>query len=248
MTGLVRRAALFCAMGLATASVVMAGVPSATTSTQPLPPGGGTHYVLKLTGHGSPPDPGPPAQPATVSYVVRDGASNPVPGSTVIFNFAACPDIRICLADQTFPGPPSSVNCAAKTVFATTNGVGQLSIVIAGASNAASGSGYGTTLKGCVKVTADGNQFSDLSAVAPDYDGRMTGASGVAYDGIDGGLFKSDLDAFPGSFHQRSNYDSDSDVDGIDGGAFKAFLDQAAGGSPKACGYTGPGSLSGLCP
>src|SRR5688500_12648795 len=82
---LVRRATLFCAVGLLASSAAMAGVPSAGTST--LPAG------IALVGYTNPADPTPNG---AATFTIRDAANNPVPGSTVIFNFSSCSDIKLC--------------------------------------------------------------------------------------------------------------------------------------------------------
>src|SRR5262245_4391405 len=110
---LVRRAMLFCAVGLLAASAAMAGVPSASTSTQPVGP-----VVLVRT---SSPTPDPFN---AFSYTIRDATSNLVPGSVVILNFSGCTDARVCPTAAYASG--ITVNCAAKTMTGVTNATGQI--------------------------------------------------------------------------------------------------------------------------
>jgi len=154
MTGLVRRATLITAAGLLAATAAMAGVPSATTSSQP------TGLVIKIVGHGSPPDPA-----GNITYTIRDASNNPVPGSVVIANFAACGDVHVCSSDV---GTGMTVNCGAKTVTGVTNASGQITIVVAGTGTT---SNVGLSLSKCVAVTADGVPMSNLNAATADYDG-----------------------------------------------------------------------------
>lgn len=214
MTGLVRRATLFSAVGLLAASAAMAGVPSASTSTQP------ATKALRIVGHGSPPD-----AAGNYSYTIRDAANNAVPGSTVIINFAGCGSVRICSSDFAVG---AGVNCAAKTVSMVTNASGQVTFAVSGAGN---GVGASNVFR-CATVTADGVPFDNIGAGTVDNDG----INGVT--GIDGGAFASDLFAFPGTYRSRSDFDGDNDVDGIDGGVFALVL--LGAGSPASCGTLCP--------
>jgi hypothetical protein len=212
MTGLVRRATLLGAVGLLAATAAMAGIPSATTSSQPTP------TVIKIVGHGSPPD-----AAGNIQYTIRDASNNPVPGSTVILNFASCGDVRICSSDVAVG---ASVNCGANSVTGVTNASGVLVISVAGAGN---GVGAPTTTK-CVAVTADGVPLSNLGAATADYNGT----SGV--NSLDGGQFASDL--FSGSYRARSDYDGNGLVNSLDGGAWAAILFGL--GSTLSCGTLCP--------
>lgn len=211
MTGLVRRATLITAAGLLAATAAMAGVPSATTSSQP------SGLVIKVVGHGSPPDPA-----GAITYTIRDASNNPVPGSVVICNFAACGDVRICSSDV---GTGMTVNCGSKTVSGVTNASGQVTVVVAGAS-----SGGPPTFTKCVSVTADGVPLSNLNGATADYDG----IGGVG--GIDLGAFSADL--FAGTNRRRSDFDGNNLVNGIDLGAWSAIL--FGGGSGISCGTLCP--------
>lgn len=214
MTGLVRRATLFSAVGLLAASAAMAGVPSASTSTQP-----GTK-AIRIVGHGSPPD-----AVGNYSYTVRDAANNAVPGSTVIINFAGCGSIRICSSDFAVG---AGVNCAAKTVSMVTNASGQVTFAVAGAGN---GVGASNVFR-CATVTADGVPFDNIGAAS----GDNNGVGGVEV--VDLGGFAANFFAFPGTYASRSDFDGDNDIDVVDLGGFAAVF--FSGGSPASCGTLCP--------
>jgi hypothetical protein len=206
MTGLVRRATLITAVGLLAASAAMAGVPSASTSSQPTP------LTVKLVGHGSPPD-----AAGNITYTIRDAANNPVPGSVVIINFSACGDVRICSSDV---GAGLTVNCGAETVSGVTNGSGQITFAISGSS-----SGGPPTLVKCVSVTADGVPLSNLNGATADYDG-LNGVNPLDVSTCYG-------DVVAGTNRARSDYDGDGDVDPLDVSAVYGIV--VLGGSPLSC-------------
>ena len=222
MTGLVRRATLITAVGLLAASAAMAGVPSATTSTQPSP------AVIKVVGHGSPPDPA-----GNIVYTIRDASNNLVPGSVVILNFSGCGDLRICSSDVGDGGPGSPdlvINCGAKTVTGVTNTTGQITIAVAG-----TGTGVGAPVfvpTKCVSVTADGVPMANLGAAVAD----LNGVNGV--NSIDLGLFGADLGP-PSTNRARSDYDVNGVLNSIDLGLFGAVLGPPTG-STLSCGVACP--------
>jgi len=212
MTGLVRRATLITAAGLLAATAAMAGVPSATTSTQP----GG--LVIKVVGHGSPPDPA-----GNITYTIRDASNNPVPGSVVILNFAACGDVRVCSSDV---GTGMTVNCGAKTVTGVTNGSGQVTMVVAGSGNGVGGATFGK----CVAVTADGVPLSNLNGATADYD-ATSGCNLLDVSACYG-------DVVAGTGRKRSDFDGNNTVNLLDVSAEYGIV--VGGGSPFSC--------STLCP
>jgi len=154
MTGLVRRATLFTAVGLMAAVAAYAGVPSAATSTL------GTGIMLG----------GRVASNVDAlvqkTMTVRDAANNPVPNSVVVINFSTCTasDIRLCSV-QSFAG--MFVNCAAKTVSAVTNASGVATFRIIGGANNPGLNPAGVGV-GCASVTADGVSLGSLTVGAPD--------------------------------------------------------------------------------
>lgn len=188
MTGLVRRASLFCAVGLTAASAAMAGVPSATTSTQV--------GAVRLVGQSG----GVADVTAAITYVIRDAANNPVPGSTVILNFSGCTDSRL---SNTVFGAGIVTNCAAKTVTGVTNAAGQVVITVAGAGGL--GAVMGTK---CVAVTADGVPFSNIAGATADYNAL----GGV--DALDISTCGGDVFSIP--YQQRSDFSGDGSNDALD--------------------------------
>jgi len=208
---LVRRATLICAIGLLVAGAAMAGVPSAGTSTQP------TGSVIKIVGHGSPPDPS-----GIITYTIRDASNNPVPGSVVILNFSACGDVRVCSSDV---GTGMTINCGAHTVTGVTNASGQVSIVVAGASSTGPPS-----LTKCVAVTADGVVLNNLNGATADYDGL----NGVGL----GDVAACYGDVIAGTNRKRSDFNGDGTVGLTDVAALYGIV--VGGGSPISCGTLCP--------
>jgi hypothetical protein len=206
---------LFCAVGLLAASAAMAGVPSASTSTQPVGP-------IYMVGTSSPtPDPF-----NAFSYTIRDASSNLVPGSVVILNFAGCTDARVCPTAAYASG--ITVNCAAKTMTGVTNGTGQITFSVVGSGKGAATIPLGTN---CITVTADGVALSNLSLRTPDYNGQdnaavctsLTGTQMVS--GLDLGQCYSDFlrvgsQAFSAA---RSDLNRDNAVTALDLGVDYAW-------------------------
>src|SRR4249920_2371509 len=104
-------------LGLALATSAHAGPPDPSRSTVPkfVRVGG------KQTVNPSLPDPS-----LAYTVTVRDFASNPVAGSTVVLNFTNCTELRLC----SFNLGAQTVNCLAKTVTATANAAGQVTFSI----------------------------------------------------------------------------------------------------------------------
>ena len=207
MTGLVRRATLITAAGLLAATGAMAGVPSASTSTQP------AGLFMKILGQSAgAQDPG-----SNFSYTIRDASNNAVPGAVVILNASACTDVRICSSPQ----PTATPNCGAKTVSAVTNGAGQVTFGIIGAS----GPGAAVLAGSCVSVTADGVPMSNLHPVTGDYDG-VNGINALDVSACFG-------DANAGTNRRRSDHDNNGIVNALDVSAEFGLAN--AGGSPASC-------------
>lgn len=203
MTGLVRRATVFTAVGLLAASAAFAGVPSAGTSTL-----GANINLCGTNGAGTIAD---PAAVVLKTITVRDAASNPVPNSVVVINFSACtsppaaPQDGRLSSNQPFAG--MFVNCAAKTVSAVTNGSGVASFRVVGSTSFAGANGPGATLP-CATVTADGVVLGSLRVGAFDLDG----VGGVLPS--DGSLWQQDRN---GAYRARSDYDGNLAVNPADG-------------------------------
>jgi hypothetical protein len=175
-------------------------VPSATLSSGP--------RVISLVGLNGSADP-----VGAVTYVVRDLAGIPVPGSSVMLNFSNCTDVRI----DADPDPNVTVNCAARTIWAVTDYSGSVTIRIVGSGV----DGASRTLPTCASVTVDGVPLPSPVVSAFDLDGR----NGV--NGMDLSLFGADL--VSGQYRPRCDYDGDGDVDGLDLGLLGRAL--TGGGS-----------------
>ncbi len=216
MTGLVRKATMLVACGvLLGATVAMAGVPSPGNS--PLPPHFnlvGFNSVTLLADSGAVSN----NTLARLTFTVRDLATNPVVGSTVVVDFSGCivgapssKDLTLSNAQHWLGanGTPLSVNCATKRVTGFTDGNGRITMVIEGGGYV-SGSPPGMPtahLAGCAKIYADN---------------VLLGSIGVGMYNLDGatdGIFIPDLslwakDFFPPSpaTQDRSDYDGDGTV------------------------------------
>ena len=153
MTGLVRKAMLFTAAGCLIASAAMAGVPSPGNSTAPPC----ISLVGSLAGTADP--------VGSFTVTVRDLANNPLNGASVVVDFSAASDIRIC-SNQLDAG--ALVNCAAKTTRKFTNLAGQVTFIVLGGSN---GSGNATTLLGGARIYANGTLIASPTASVFDLDG-----------------------------------------------------------------------------
>ena len=207
MTGLVRRATLITAAGLLAATAAMAGVPSASTSTQP------AGLQMRMLGQSA----GSQDPASNVTYTIRDAQNNVVPGSAVILNYSACGDVRIC---NNNPQPTGTANCGSKTVTGVTNPAGQVTFGIVGASGPGPAS-FGS----CVSVTADGVPMSNLRVATGDYDG----VNGM--NALDVSACFGDVNA--GTNRARSQWDADADVDALDVSVVFGLVN--AGGSPASC-------------
>jgi hypothetical protein len=194
MTGLVRKATLLCVVGVLLAGAAMAGVPNATLSTKP--------GQIKLTGYSNPVD-----NCGKATYTIRDANNTAVAGALVTLNFSACPDIRI---SQTVAGPGMTINCTAKTVSGTTDGLGNLDVYVVGASSDYGIPGPPARAYACVTVTAEGTPFPAINAVAFDL------------DGVNGAGFAADLSTLNDDFVRfqlvapRSDYNGDGQTGAAD--------------------------------
>lgn len=227
MTGLVRRATLFTAMGLVAAGAALAGVPSSGTST--------IGNIIQLGGRTSA---GVADARCTKTITVRDAANNVVPNSTVIINFTTCyaGEIRIASPGATFN---QNVSCGAHTVSAVTNASGVASFQVVGASNVTS-SGAAGAGEGCASVTADGIALGNLSVATPDFNGANAPATAAGVDGSDSALFSGNRWGGAGLYRPRANLIFNSPgpqaVDGQDSAAFSGYRWGGGSGSPL---YTG---------
>src|SRR5215831_9541912 len=100
-----------------------AGGPGRYTSTTP--------GLIRLVGSsGGAPD----ATAGRFTVVVRDLASNPWNGASVVIDLSGCPDLAIC-SDQL--DASDLVNCGAKTVRKFTNALGEVTFTVLGSSTGA---------------------------------------------------------------------------------------------------------------
>lgn len=156
---MIRKATLFAAAGMLVAAAAMAGVPSPGNSTTPT-------YIDLIGYSPAGKDTTGGGFGGTIAITVRDLANNPINASSVVLDFANCPDIRFCSDQQ---NANYTVNCGARTVRAFTNAAGQVRFSIIGGSTSVGG-GPGPGL-GCARVFADGVQLGTMTATAPDLDG-----------------------------------------------------------------------------
>lgn len=101
-----------------------------------------------------------------ITVVVRDIANNPVAGSAVVLDFSQCPGAHIC---EPWQYDPYTVNLSARTILATTDASGAITIP-------AHVGGVGAA--GSVRLYADGVLLHAYALASPDQDG-----SGAVYDG-----------------------------------------------------------------
>jgi hypothetical protein len=207
MNGLIRKAGLFTLGALLLASMAVAGVPNMTNSSV----GTGIPLGVSTTAGGSPD--GVESQPVHPSlnrtFTIRDGNNVAVPNVVVTIDFSGCTtgEFRLC-GTQTATGV--TINCGARTVSATTDGLGQVTFAVAGQTTGI------TTVNGpCAVVTSLAQTLGTLRVSAVD--------DGTAHiGGSDVGRVLSDRAAYianAANYRMRSDFDSDADVDGPDVGA-----------------------------
>jgi len=192
MTGLVRRATLFTAVGLMAAAAAYAGVPSAANSTL------GTGIMLGGR-VGANVD-------ALVqkTMTVRDAANNPVPNSVVVINFTGCGSPNEIKISSTQPFAGMFVNCAARTVSAVTNASGIATFRVVGAAAATSAAFVGVG-EGCASVTADGVALGTMSVGTPDLNGATGGGGALGVTGQDTLQYTNHLFGV-GLYRSRANF------------------------------------------
>ncbi len=145
MTGLIRKATLLAVGALLVAGVAAAGVPNSATST--VPP------VLFVKGNGA-------EGTSIMVFTIKDANSVAVANAPVVINFAACYDqMKLCNAQ----GAGLTVDCTAKTVTGTTDGVGQVTFRLAGAPVTGV---IPTTPVACASLVVGGQPFPNLQASA----------------------------------------------------------------------------------
>ena len=117
------------------------------------------------------------------TFVMRDFARNPLPGTRVILDFSACCDLRLCSAIVN----GQTVDCASRRVTGVADAHGEVRLTVLGAAidpGAASGTAPGPG-RDAVRVWADFDAgpypIASLTAVVLDQDGAL----GSMHDGVD---------------------------------------------------------------
>ena len=166
----------------------------------------------------------PAAGAGEFEAVIRDLASNPVPGASVVIDFSNCLDLAIC-ADQL--DPDVTVNCLAKTVRKFTDAAGAVHFTILGGSN---GAGQASTLLSGGRIFANGMLLAAPTVSAFDLDG----ANGVGAGDLSAWL----TDFGSGQPYGRSDYDCSGN---IGAGDLSLWLSMFASGTMTAsCGTSCP--------
>ena len=221
MIRLVCKATLLAALGVMIAGAVMAGVPNAAQSNL-------NGSILQLGGSAA----GVVDVRCEKQILVRDAALNPVANSVVIINFATCALSEIRLS-TTQPHPGLTVNCAARTVSATTNASGIAVFRVLGGSNVLASADAGAA-DGCASVTADGVPLGNLSVATADMNAANVGGAGVT--GTDTVLFTGNRFGGPALYRPRANFAGVvGSIDGVDTVQFTGYR---FGGGSSANGAT----------
>jgi len=215
MTGLVRKASLFSAVGLVVASAALANVPSPANSTKPA-------YIDVVGSLSGTADPG-----GAFTVIVRDFGGTPIANSQVVIDFLNCTDINLCTAVV----GASVLDCPTRTVRGFTDGTGTVSFNIMGAGknsgNAAGPAG------GCANILADGVSLFHPTVTAYDENGALT----------QNGVGASDLSAWVSDFGHlgSSGYKGRSDFnhDGALGAGDLSFWVSRFGSGKSASGCFG---------
>lgn len=187
--------ALALALGPAWASPGHA-VPDPAPSTSP------SHILLVGHDGGGTPDPA-----GRFVVVVRDLASNPIPGVPVQVDLSNVTEARLCI-QPALPG--LTVDCLARSVHGVTDADGRVEFAILG-SVLNPGNGTGTGANGArITMIDPTNPFHEIALSSPTVIALdQTGGDGLGVNDI--GLFLRDLGG--GLYFGRSDYDRDGTVD-----------------------------------
>jgi hypothetical protein len=208
MNGLIRKAGFFSLGALFLAGMAAAGVPQAANST--LTPGIGLGAANSAAGAPNGVDEAietvSPAGERT--FTIRDANNIAVTNVAVTIDFSACTtgEFRLC---GTQTGAGITIDCTARTISATTDGLGQVTFRVAGRSN-----GTPALNTACASVSSLGQPLGTLRVSAFD--------DGVGSSGGWIGRVLTDRQAYIASsanYRMRSDFDGDADVDGGDVGA-----------------------------
>ena len=166
----------------------------------------------------------PAAGAGEFECVIRDLASNPVSGASVVIDLSNCLDLAIC-ADQL--DPDVTVNCLAKTVRKFADAAGAVRFTILGGSN---GAGQASTLLRGGRIFANGWLLAFPTVSAFDLDGL----SGIGANDLSAWL----TDFGSGQNYGRSDYDCS---DGVGANDLSLWLTVFGSGTMTAsCGTSCP--------
>ena len=143
-----------------------------------------------------------PSALGTFTVIVRDLASNLIPGASVVVDLSRADDIAIC-ADQL--DGDALVNCDAKTVRKFTDATGTVTFTLLGGSN---GGGNATTLLNGGLIYGNGVLLKSPTVAAYDLDG----GSGVGANDLSAWF----TDFGTGAPYGRSDYDCSGTLGGND--------------------------------
>jgi hypothetical protein len=255
---LVRKATLLIGLGSLAAGTALAGVPSSFDLRGETAPPSNVIRVAQL--RTNQPDPGSLNgvqattridQRAITIVTVYDAGLNRVPNSTVVIDFSACSDFRLCASQTENP----VFTCAPPRVTAVTDANGEARFRIAGgftggppisATLPAAGAGLD-----CATITADNQAIGVATVAGPDLNnsGSAGGAPSTIYTIQDISILISDLNRQNGggpgaSVRGRSNLDGSVAVTPIaipDQAILLQYINDtnkppgAAAGSPNGC-------------
>jgi hypothetical protein len=194
MTGMIRKATLFAALGLVVASSAMAGIPSPANSTIPA-----FVDLVACDGIGAL----PPAARYKATITVRDLGNFALENVAVSIRF--CSDVRIY---ATIPGGAVTdvVGGHLYTCTALTNASGQVTVLVSGAGLNATGASVGADGSVCATWYANDVAIGASSVATYDEDGGLS----VAQQGIatsDLVRWAQDMLANPAIYKPRSDFD-----------------------------------------
>jgi hypothetical protein len=135
------------------------------------------------------------------TIIVRDCNNVPINSSVVVVDFSGCSGVWLC---QTQPG--LFVNCTLQCVYGYTNGVGAITMSIAGHGSDYLGNSPPYNAPGCARIYADGLLVGSVDVSIYDHGGS----------GLNGADFGALLGDFFGSQPLRSDYDCSGTVTGAD--------------------------------
>jgi len=212
MTGMIRKATIFVALGLVASSAAMAGIPSPANCTIPA--------CIKVVGTNSV---GVPDSRGTFTVTVLDIGFNAVVGSLVTLNFTACTDMKVCNVGTVgslpivptvvcVPAPPSV------TVQALTNTSGVATFTIVGAARHPNTLPFPGPGAGCVVIRADGYLLGTATALDFDLNGAF-GAPGYPGNGVtilDLPVWLKDWSGGTGPYVGRSDFNCSGTISILD--------------------------------